>query len=104
MLRSAYACMRAAALQLVCLSAPSMLSALCVSRLMGQDMSAEKERDTGLAQRHVPTPPPTPNTGLIQPASDDHEMIEWVKTDSVTRIRMPMVTGFYRFELCLLSP
>lgn len=93
-------CMGAVALQLVCLSAPSMLSALCVSELMGQDMSAEKETDTGLAQRHVPTPLPEYRT---DPASDDHEMTEWVKIDFVTRICMPMVTGFYRFELCLLS-
>lgn len=63
-LGSVCACMGAVGLQLVCLSAPSMLSALRVSRLMGQDMSAEKETDTGLAQRHVPTHPL--NTGLIQ--------------------------------------
>ncbi|KAG7324879.1 hypothetical protein KOW79_011195 [Hemibagrus wyckioides] len=45
---------------------PTYLSVLwnAVIRLMGQDMSAEKETDTGLAQRHVPTHPL--NTGLIQ--------------------------------------
>lgn len=70
-LGSVCACIGAVALQLVCLSAPSMLSALGVSRLMGWDMSAEKETDTGLAQRHVPKQRPHPitttlNTGLIQ--------------------------------------
>lgn len=64
-------------------------------RLMGQDMSAEKETDIGLAQRHVPTPPPE---YWADPASEDHQMIEWVKTDFVTRICMPMVIGFYRFD------
>lgn len=98
--KSVCVCMGAAALQLVCLSAPSMFSALCVSGLMGQDMSAEKETDTGLAQRHGPTPTPECWT---DPASDDHEMTEWVKIDSATRICMPMVTGFSRFKLCLLS-
>lgn len=42
-----------------------------------------------------PNPPPEYWT---DPASDDHEMIEWAKTDSGTRICMPMVTGFYRFK------
>lgn len=65
-LGSVCVCMGAVALQLVCLSAPSMLSAPCVSRLMGQDMSAEKKTDTGLAQRHAPTSPPPLVTGLIQ--------------------------------------